>query len=278
MSDICLQLVATHFPELPKPFPRAHGQYVLMELSSCESGGHAAAMLEQAVGVALDRGIARDAVVAASGAQSRGLWQLREHISMAQAKAGKNIKHDISLPISRIVRFIATTDAKLREAFPGCVLVTFGHLGDGNLHYNVAPPEGVAARRIPRTPGRGQPHRARPGRRLRRLDLGRTRHRRAETRRTQPIQVAGRTRHDACDQSRARPPRHHEPWQNPLNEGAVMVRTLVVAASLAACAAASAQTVYKCSSGGKVSYGEQPCSAGAQATIAVPPRPGPIPN
>ena len=143
MSDVCLELVATHFPNLPKPFAKRHGQYVLLELCSCESDQHAAGMLEQAVGVALDRGIARDAVVATSAAQSRGLWDLREHISMAQAKAGKNIKHDISLPISRIARFIAATDAKLRAAFPGCVLVTFGHLGDGNLHYNVAPPEGV---------------------------------------------------------------------------------------------------------------------------------------
>ena len=143
MSDVCLGLVATHFPDLPKPFSRPHGQYVLLELSSCESGEHASGMLEQAVAVALDRGVARDAVVAMSAAQSRGLWDLREHISMAQAKAGKNIKHDISLPISRVARFIATTDALLERTFPGCLIVAFGHLGDGNLHYNVAPPAGV---------------------------------------------------------------------------------------------------------------------------------------
>ena len=143
MSDVCLNLVATHFPDLPKPFSRPHGLYVLLELSSCESEQHATGMLERTVAVALDRCIARDAVVAMSEVQSRGLWDLREHISMAQAKAGKNIKHDISLPISRIARFITATDAKLRDAFPGVVLVTFGHLGDGNLHYNVAPPDGV---------------------------------------------------------------------------------------------------------------------------------------
>ncbi|MBZ2207586.1 FAD-binding oxidoreductase [Massilia soli] len=143
MSDVCLQLVGSQFPELPKPFSRPHGQYVLLELDSCESSQHANGMLEQTVSIALDRGIARDAVVAASEAQSRGLWNLREHISMAQAKAGKNIKHDISVPISRIARFIGATDAKLRDAFPGVVLVTFGHLGDGNLHYNVGPPAGV---------------------------------------------------------------------------------------------------------------------------------------
>ena len=63
---------------------------------------------------------------------------------MAQAAAGKNIKHDISLPISRIGEFIEVTDAALLQAFPGCALVCFGHLGDGNLHYNVAPPAGTA--------------------------------------------------------------------------------------------------------------------------------------
>ena len=83
-----------------------------------------------------------DAVVATSGAQSGGLWQLREHIPLAQAAAGKNIKHDVSLPISRIADFISTTDARLAEHFPGCQVVCFGHLGDGNLHYNVAPPQG----------------------------------------------------------------------------------------------------------------------------------------
>ena len=84
-----------------------------------------------------------DAVVATSIAQSSGLWQLREHIPLAQASAGKNIKHDVSLPISRIAAFIAATDAALEQAFPGCQVVCFGHLGDGNLHYNVAPMPGV---------------------------------------------------------------------------------------------------------------------------------------
>jgi FAD/FMN-containing dehydrogenase len=77
-------------------------------------------------------------------AQSAGLWQLREHIPLAQARAGKNIKHDISLPVSRIADFIDVTGPRLDAAFPGCQLVCFGHLGDGNLHYNVAPPPGIS--------------------------------------------------------------------------------------------------------------------------------------
>jgi FAD/FMN-containing dehydrogenase len=144
MSDFCLTLVAAHFPLLPQPFVTRHAQYVLLELSSSESERHAVSLLETAIEDALEQGIADDAVVATSATQSRGLWQVREHISMAQAAAGKNIKHDISLPISRIGEFIETTDAQLLQAFPGCQLVCFGHLGDGNLHYNVAPPAGTA--------------------------------------------------------------------------------------------------------------------------------------
>ena len=142
MSALCLRLVATHFPDLPRPFPAPHPQYALVELSSNESPEHAAALLEASVGAAMEAGMARDAVLASSTAQSLGLWKVRESISPAQAAAGKNIKHDISLPLSAIPGFIARTDAALQAAFPGCQVVCFGHLGDGNLHYNVAPPDG----------------------------------------------------------------------------------------------------------------------------------------
>jgi len=144
MSAYCLRLVAKHFPALPQPLSGEHAQYALLELSSSESEQHAAALLERALGAALDEGVAQDAVVASSAAQSRGLWDLREHIPLAQAADGKNIKHDISLPVSSIADFIGGTEPQLQAAFPGCQLVCFGHLGDGNLHFNVAPPAGVA--------------------------------------------------------------------------------------------------------------------------------------
>ncbi|MEO7493698.1 MAG: FAD-linked oxidase C-terminal domain-containing protein, partial [Massilia sp.] len=143
MSNFALQLVATHFPALPQPFAVPHAQYVLLEVSSSESERHAIALLEQAIGAALDQELADDAIVATTLAQSRKLWQMREHISMAQAAAGKNIKHDVSLPISRIPEFIAATNTQLAAAYPGCQVVCFGHIGDGNLHYNVAPSEGA---------------------------------------------------------------------------------------------------------------------------------------
>ena len=142
MSDYCMRLVATHFPHLPKPFAKRHLHYVLLEVSSSESDEHAVNLLEEALEQAVERGLADDAVLATSSAQSRALWQLREHIPLAQAAAGKNIKHDISLPASGIADFIDSTDAKLQQAFPDCQVVCFGHLGDGNLHYNVAPPDG----------------------------------------------------------------------------------------------------------------------------------------
>ncbi len=144
MSDFCLQLVTKHFPQMRLPFAENHPQYVLLELSDSESEQHANAMLESLIGTALEQEVITDAIVAASIAQSKALWNLREHISLAQADEGKNVKHDISVPISRIADFIQTTDVLLQQAAPGCRMVTFGHLGDGNLHYNVSPPEDIS--------------------------------------------------------------------------------------------------------------------------------------
>jgi FAD/FMN-containing dehydrogenase len=143
MSDVCLRLVAKHFPALPQPFPDTHTQYALLELSSHESEQHAVRLLEETIESALEAGLAQDAVVATSIAQSRALWAIREHIPLAQAADGKNIKHDISVPISRIAEFVEATDALLARAWPGVQVVCFGHLGDGNLHYNIAPPDGT---------------------------------------------------------------------------------------------------------------------------------------
>jgi len=144
MSAFCLQLVCKHFPEQRLPFAQAHPQYVLLELSDNESEDHARTIFETLIGEALEQGLADDAVIAASLAQSKALWRLRESISMAQAHEGKNIKHDISVPISRIAEFMDVTDSLVQQAAPGCRMVSFGHLGDGNLHYNVSPPVGVA--------------------------------------------------------------------------------------------------------------------------------------
>ncbi|MBC8118453.1 MAG: hydroxyacid dehydrogenase, partial [Burkholderiaceae bacterium] len=97
-----------------------------------------ATLLQTLAENALEQQLIVDAAISQSAAQSASLWRLRESISEAQVREGKNIKHDISLPISSIVRFIAETDAMLSAQFPGVSMVTFGHLGDGNLHYNVS--------------------------------------------------------------------------------------------------------------------------------------------
>ena len=145
MSQFCLELVARHYPQMQAPFSQPYPHYVLLELSDSESEEHAMAMLESLITSALEEDTIQDAVLAGSIAQSRALWDIREHITLAQADEGKNIKHDVSIPISRIGDFIRETDALLAERFPGIRMVTFGHLGDGNLHYNVSPPLDVPA-------------------------------------------------------------------------------------------------------------------------------------
>jgi FAD/FMN-containing dehydrogenase len=142
MNEFSLSLVRRHFPQLAQPLPPA-AWTVLLELSDSESEAHARALFEGLLEAALERGLIEDAAVAESVAQSQALWHLRESIPLAQSEEGLNIKHDIALPVSRIPAFVSRTDAALQRAFPGVRLVDFGHLGDGNLHYNVQAPAGV---------------------------------------------------------------------------------------------------------------------------------------
>ena len=144
MNALSLALVARHFPALPQPLG-ASPWTVLLEQSDAESPAHARALLEGLLAAALEGGKITNAVVAESLQQSHQLWHLRESIPLAQGQEGPNIKHDIALPVSRIAGFVAHTDAVLVRRFPGVRLVDFGHLGDGNLHYNVQAPVGVDA-------------------------------------------------------------------------------------------------------------------------------------
>jgi FAD/FMN-containing dehydrogenase len=144
MNAQSLALVRRHFAQLRQPLPAAPWT-VLLELSDAESDAHARALLEATLGVAIERAVIGDAAVAQSLDQANALWHLREAIPLAQAEEGPNVKHDIALPVSRIPAFCASTDAALERAFPGARLVNFGHLGDGNLHYNVQAPPGIAA-------------------------------------------------------------------------------------------------------------------------------------
>ena len=146
MNRFSVELVARHFPQLRMPPLAASPWFVLLENSDSESEVHARERFEGLLESAVEAGCVADAVVAESIAQARELWHIRESIPLAQAEEGLNIKHDISVPVSRIAAFCAHTDALLARAIPGVRLVNFGHLGDGNLHYNVQAPQGGDAR------------------------------------------------------------------------------------------------------------------------------------
>ena len=145
MNQFALSLVAKHHPQQRVPLWQDAPWCVLLENSDHESETHAREQFERLLEAALEAGCATDAVVAESLSQAKALWHIRESIPLAQAEEGLNIKHDISVPVSRIPAFVSETDALLARAIPGVRLVDFGHLGDGNLHYNVQAPEGVNA-------------------------------------------------------------------------------------------------------------------------------------
>ncbi len=170
MGQFALSLVDKHYPQLRVPFvapsaaapgrPKQGGApsggseppeagsvgapyCVLLENSDHEGEAHARGLFEHLLEVAFEAGCVSDAVVAESLAQAKGLWHIRESIPLAQAEEGLNIKHDISIPTARIPAFVAEADALLAREIAGVRLVNFGHLGDGNLHYNVQAPEGA---------------------------------------------------------------------------------------------------------------------------------------
>jgi FAD/FMN-containing dehydrogenase len=145
MGQFALSLVDKHFKQLRVPLWQTTPFCVLLENSDHESELHARTCFETLLEAALAAGCVSDAVVAENLAQAQALWHSRESIPLAQAEEGLNIKHDISVPISRIAAFVQATDALLSAAIPGVRLVNFGHLGDGNLHYNVQAPTGIDA-------------------------------------------------------------------------------------------------------------------------------------
>jgi FAD/FMN-containing dehydrogenase len=144
MSAFSLTLSRKHHPGLPDPVP-GHPWYVLVQADDSTDDAPVAALVEAALAGAAESGDASDAVVAQSGDQADRLWALRENISEGQRREGPNIKRDIALPVSVIPAFLAASEQALLSAFPGARLVIFGHLGDGNLHYNLSAPEGDSA-------------------------------------------------------------------------------------------------------------------------------------
>lgn len=142
MSGACLRLVTETYPQQRTPFAALDAPwYVLLEISDAEDEAHGQARLETVLGAALEAGEISDVAVSQTLSQTRSLWHLRESITLALAEDGKCIKHDVSLPVSTIPGFVEHTDTALQRQFQGVRSFIFGHLGDGNLHYNVARPQ-----------------------------------------------------------------------------------------------------------------------------------------
>jgi len=139
ISADCVALANAQFPSFPDPLP-GHAWYVLVQADDAAADSALAAALESALAGAIGEGVAQDAAIAQSQAQSDQMWSLREHIPEAQKREGPNMKHDISVPVSRIPAFLARAREALDAQFPGVRYVVFGHLGDGNLHYNLSAP------------------------------------------------------------------------------------------------------------------------------------------
>ena len=145
MTQESLALNGKHFPKMTNPLQNNPPFTVLIELSDHESEEHVRQLLESILEEALEGGMISDAIIAANLSQANSFWHMREHITLAQAAEGANLKHDITVPLSALKSFIQETDRLIRSKYPGVRIINFGHLGDGNLHYNIAPPEGVDA-------------------------------------------------------------------------------------------------------------------------------------
>jgi FAD/FMN-containing dehydrogenase len=145
LSRRCLALVVKNVPGSADPFASPHPWYALVECFDSGDGVALAERLENTLASVFESRLADDAVVATSEQQRRALWALRENISEAQKKEGDSVKHDVSVPVSRVAELITAGSDELERAFPGASVVAFGHAGDGNIHWNLFPPPGEKA-------------------------------------------------------------------------------------------------------------------------------------
>jgi FAD/FMN-containing dehydrogenase len=143
-----VDLLLRHISGTRDPLSRPYPWYVLVELSDSAEGGQLEAMLQDALEDAAEHEIIDDAVVASSEAQRQELWKMRENIPEAQKIDGVSIKHDVSVPVSRVPDLIALAGDALHKRFPDIRIVAFGHVGDGNIHYNCSKAERQEARQF----------------------------------------------------------------------------------------------------------------------------------
>ncbi len=143
MPPLAFTLAREAMPDLPLPLSTDYPAYVLMEISG--SGlVDVADLMERFLENVMTDGLVLDGVIAASQAQARNLWLVREGMNEGQAKRGAHMRTDISVPLSRLADFVRDAEAAVTRALPDCVSVSYGHVGDGNVHLNVLPPTGLA--------------------------------------------------------------------------------------------------------------------------------------
>jgi FAD/FMN-containing dehydrogenase len=135
-----IDFLLTGVPGHEDPMRERHPWYVLMDVTSQGAPGALHGPLSEALATALEHGLIRDALIASSGTQAAKLWRMREDLAEAQVSAGGSIAHDVSVPVSRIAEFIARADAAVAAAYPNVRHCAFGHVGDGNMHYNPVRP------------------------------------------------------------------------------------------------------------------------------------------
>ena len=141
MSRQSIAFAVQNIPGVREPLQEAYPWCVLIETASGEAGA-AERAIERLLAGALEDGLVQDAALAQSEGQAKAMWRLREDLSAGQKPEGVNWKHDISVPVSKIPEFLARADAALLARWPGARIAAFGHVGDGNLHYNIAQPQG----------------------------------------------------------------------------------------------------------------------------------------
>jgi FAD/FMN-containing dehydrogenase len=132
-------------PGCRDPFERPHDWYVLCEIASSRDDPALRSLLEEALGAALEEGSVRDAVLAESGAQRDAFWRLRESVPEAQRSDGASIKHDVSVPVAQLPAFVTRATEAVLAVAPAGRMIVYGHVGDGNLHFNVSQPVGAPA-------------------------------------------------------------------------------------------------------------------------------------
>jgi FAD/FMN-containing dehydrogenase len=145
ISRRCLDLLFRNVPRFTDPLPDRHDWYVLGELNDTLASADLKGAMEAALCDAVGRGLVLDATIAASDTQARTLWQMREEIPEGLRRECPWVRHDVSVPVSRVAEFIERGSAALAARFPGVRIVAFGHLGDGNIHFNASQPDGMTA-------------------------------------------------------------------------------------------------------------------------------------